>query len=348
MEGLALAYFTLAPGARDRSPHMLYLPHPYRGYQLTPNITSEDGWYSHNAHAFRGREVAVAKPPATVRVVCLGGSTTYCTGATTDSRTYPAQMERMLRAHYAAASFTIEVINAGHPAYTSLDSLVFLETRLLDFSPDVAVFHHGLNDIWEGTHIPGFQSDYTHARHTFGPLEVRPWEYSPLLTLLFGKKTSPFNPYAPNRRVDLVRLTHHPTDDPSQLDRAASRERLRRCIETLERNTASFLALARGHGIVPVLSTMVSHETDTLYDETLAVWNERVRALAAREHVAMVDFAKTMPWNPQSFYDKIHLRDRPDGLQRKAEIFAAVLIGERVIERAAERLKSAPTASPPR
>lgn len=344
MEGLVLAYYLLAPTAPSKERHMLYSPHAYRNYQLTPNVVDLEDHSSHNAHGLRGRFLPLYKTTGTIRIACLGGSTTYNTSATTDSRTYPARLETVLREHYSSAPFVIEVINAGHPAYTSLETLVLFETLVLDFSPDVAIFHHGLNDTWEGTQFPNFQGDYTHARHTFGPLEVRAWEYSPLLTFLFRKATSPFNPYAPNRSVDLIRLIHNETDDTKKLSQAQRQERVRRCIDTLERNVLTFLALARGNGVIPVLSTMSSRQAENLYGDALLAWNERLRVIAKRESVAFVDFANELPWDPRAYYDTIHLRDRPEGLGRKAKIFADVLIRERIIEQAvAKRLSAGET-----
>jgi hypothetical protein len=66
-----------------------------------------------NSLGFRTHEFAVPKPPGLLRVVCIGGSTTVA-GRTNDE-TYPAHLERMLRARHPG--LTIEVLNQlGYPA----------------------------------------------------------------------------------------------------------------------------------------------------------------------------------------------------------------------------------------
>jgi len=339
MEGLAFVYFAVGPSAREAHPPIIYGLHPYRIYELVANRTDESGHASHNSHNLRGRDLPTTKPADTVRIVCLGGSTTYGVGATTDSHTYPAHMERFLRERYAQAGFAVEVINGGHPAYASLESLILFQTRLLDFSPDVAILHNSLNDAWMATNFSTYAGDYSHGRHTFGPLGPSTWEYSPLLSLLFAGATSPRNPYAPNRQADLIRLMHHPWGDMKPLSKAAEQERARQAADVLERNTLAFISIARGNHAIPVISTETSRDDGNFYWRVLTGCNERLRTIAARESVALVDFAREMPWNPRAFFDPCHLRDRPDGLELKGKIFADALIRAGVVERAARQVR---------
>jgi len=347
LEALALVWFLWGPSSKAPRPKMMYAPHPYRVYHLVPGTTDERGTAHHNRFGLRGRDFPARKPPATIRIVCLGGSTTYCSAATTDSHTYPGRLEQFLRRRYAGAPFKIEVINAGHSAYTSLESLVLFETRMLDFSPDVAIFHNAVNDLWEATQFRGFASDYSIERRTFGPMRAKVWEYSPLLTILFRRATTPFNPYAPNKMVGLMSMIHHPIN-PLPNDRAVWAERARLSADVLERNIRSFIAVARGNGVIPVLSTMSCGSKGSLFYEGIRVCNERIRRLAAAESVVLVDFASSMPWNSRIFYDDCHIRDRPEGLERKGRIFADVLIREGIIEKAARRRGLGPEARSPR
>lgn len=338
MEGLALAYFLIGPSSRAPRPQLLYQPHPYSIYTLAPNRTDESRRRSHNSHGLRGLDFSAQKPPATVRILCLGGSTTYSDGATTDGHTYPAHLERFLREHYTRAPFSIEVINAGLPGYTSLESLILFQTRLLDFSPDVAILHNCLNDAWMAVNFRTFASDYSHGRHTLGPLAPHKWEYSPLLSLLFARATTPFNPYAPDRAVDLIGLIHERWGETPPPDALSRGEPAQRCADALGRNALSFVAVARGNGVIPVLSTMTCYDDRGLYAEVMTACNDRIRAIAASPPygalVTLVDLARKMPWNPRAFYDICHLRDRPEGLEQKGKIFADALIREGIVERA--------------
>jgi len=338
MEGLALAYFSFGGGRGQPRAQMLFVAHPYRIFEFIPGRTDESGHASHSSQRLRGRAVPTEKPAATVRIVCLGGSTTYSIGATTDTHTYPAHLERFLRQHYANAPFAIEVINAGHPTYTSLESLILFQTRLLDFSPDITILHNTLNDSWMATKFRTYASDYTHGRHTFGPLGPHAWEYSPLLSLLFACVTTPFNPYAPNRSVDLVGMIHSRWGDVPPFDAKARQERAQLAAEAVGRNALSFVSVARGNNVIPVLATETARDERSFFTQVLTSCNERLRTIAVGGSVVLVDFAREMPWNPRSFYDICHLRDRPEGLERKGRIFADALIRAGVIDQAARRI----------
>jgi hypothetical protein len=50
-------------------------PHRYLGYVTTPGY--ERGANRHDALGYRGADVPVPKPEGELRIVCLGGSTTY-------------------------------------------------------------------------------------------------------------------------------------------------------------------------------------------------------------------------------------------------------------------------------
>ena len=53
-----------------------------------------------------------------------------------------------------------DVVNAGFPGWTSLESLVSLETRDLDLQPDLVVVFSGVNDLQPAGHVP-FAPDYS-------------------------------------------------------------------------------------------------------------------------------------------------------------------------------------------
>ncbi len=310
-------------------------PHPYRAYAGLPHSRSRDGCISLNSLGLRGPEIEMAKPPNTVRIVCVGGSTTFSDGATTDSNAYPARMERILRERYRHARFRIEVINAGLAAYNSLDSLMLFQTTLLDLSPDIAVAHHGLNDCWFMTEFDNFRSDYSHARQTFALPPPKIWEYSPLLSYLFARDSA-VNPYFPPREV--VNLNIPIIAQPEAIRHylgARRREITPAMLAAFERHTRTFVAVARAHDIVPILSTQSTADDTPLgcnWYEQLTKLNEVTRKVAAAERVPLIDFAVLFPYNPVDFYDVMHLVDKPEGLGRMAEIFADAIIRSGAIE----------------
>jgi lysophospholipase L1-like esterase len=107
-----------------------------------------------NRLGYRTREFSPEKPPGTVRVLCIGGSTTVA-GRTNDE-TYPALLEAKLKQRWPG--LPIEVLNLGVSGVNSEDWLGWLD-KLLSFDPDVIVQYEAINDIaW--LHLPRYA-----ARH---------------------------------------------------------------------------------------------------------------------------------------------------------------------------------------
>ena len=96
-----------------------------------------------------------------LRIMCVGGSTTWSTGVTADTDPcYPQALEIYLRSR----GFNIEVINAGVPYHTSLDVLMRFITKGLFYNPDLVLIHTGINDIGPLTSPQQYKADYTHWR----------------------------------------------------------------------------------------------------------------------------------------------------------------------------------------
>ncbi|MCA9512098.1 MAG: hypothetical protein KC560_15405, partial [Myxococcales bacterium] len=83
------------------------------------------------------------KPEGELRILSLGESTTFGTGVENDA-TYTARLERELAP--VGRARRVVAIDAGVPAYSSFQSLRYLETRGLALAPDVVVFYHEVND----------------------------------------------------------------------------------------------------------------------------------------------------------------------------------------------------------
>jgi lysophospholipase L1-like esterase len=122
----------------------IYYPHKRLRYGLVPNFDYY-GWFRINSLGFRGREFDVAKTPGMLRVVCLGGSTTFDIGSIGKALPWPEVMEAKLRERLGAQA--IEVLNLGIPGSNSLDSLVDIQMRVLELKPDLIVVYQGHNDF---------------------------------------------------------------------------------------------------------------------------------------------------------------------------------------------------------
>lgn len=136
----------LADGARTGR----YIHHAELGYLPRPDYDD------HNSSGFRGEELEATKPPGRLRVVCLGGSTTYGPSAQT---AYPAILENLLRQR----GVDVEVVNAGVPGWTSRESRLNFERRIEPLDPDLVIVYHGRNDLIPQAYN-NFRDDYSHFR----------------------------------------------------------------------------------------------------------------------------------------------------------------------------------------
>ena len=101
--------------------------------------------YYLDAHALRGKRFAIPKPAGTVRVVCLGTSSTWGHGIDeTSGLDYPSLLGDALRERMPGVP--IEVVNAGVSGASTPRLLSFLREVLLGFEPDIVVFSLSYND----------------------------------------------------------------------------------------------------------------------------------------------------------------------------------------------------------
>jgi lysophospholipase L1-like esterase len=98
-----------------------------------------------NSLGFRGEEISQKKPSGAIRIVCTGASTTFCEEATSNDTTWPAQLQKRLRARYPDQN--IEVINAGITGSAIISSLRDIRGRLLGLEPDLVILYRANNDI---------------------------------------------------------------------------------------------------------------------------------------------------------------------------------------------------------
>jgi lysophospholipase L1-like esterase len=146
---------------------LIYRPHPYTLYELNPAWRSHSGRSQHNALGFRGAEMSREKPPGRFRIVCMGESTTYCTGIDADDATYPARLAAHLK--LLRPDRDIEVVNAGVGGYTSIENLLRYHFHVAPLSPDLIVFYYTHNDA-HPRRFPVLSRDYhEYSRSWFEP-----------------------------------------------------------------------------------------------------------------------------------------------------------------------------------
>ena len=138
--------------------HRVSEPYPYLMYRTRPSQHAPS--FNVNSLGFRGRELAPVKAPGVFRVVVLGGSVVWGTGASADDTTIPGYLAGLLRE--ARGGRPVEVVNAGDSGYESTQEVIDFWLRLADLAPDAVVSVTGFNDVFAGltNDVAGFPQNF--------------------------------------------------------------------------------------------------------------------------------------------------------------------------------------------
>jgi hypothetical protein len=134
----------------SENPNALYEPHHYMNYALQKNYVQPISKDIHNSWGFRGKEFEIIKPDNTFRIVTLGGSTTYGQSVDFYYESYPYFLEQILnkKDNLKKINYSkIEVINAGIGGYTTWETLINFQFKVLPLNPDLIIIYHGYNDV---------------------------------------------------------------------------------------------------------------------------------------------------------------------------------------------------------
>ena len=124
-------------------------PDPDLFWSIRPNLDSsyEGARVTSNSLGLRSPEVR-PKEKNELRILSLGESSTFGVGVT-DDQTYSALVASFLQEQTPSRRFT--ALNAGVSAWSSFQSLKYLELRGLELEPDIVLFYHELNDYLPST-----------------------------------------------------------------------------------------------------------------------------------------------------------------------------------------------------
>jgi len=142
--GLVLAEIGLR-FAPDR-PHKYIMSDPILHHRLRPNVTTSVRGVplQTNSMGLRDREVSLAKPPGTFRILMLGDSFTEGAGLPL-GEIVAKRVEATLNHGRCAGRY--EVINGGVSSYSPLLEYLFLKHVGLALTPDLAVLNFDMTDV---------------------------------------------------------------------------------------------------------------------------------------------------------------------------------------------------------
>jgi lysophospholipase L1-like esterase len=323
-----------------------FTPHRYVGYITTPGYSN--GLNKHNSFGFRGDEIQVPKPAGVYRIACLGGSTTY----DSEIEDYRKSFAFLLQENLRNKGFpSVDVVNAGAGNYTSWESLINFELRVLDTQPDMIIIYHAINDVHTRLVWPyeAYKADNSGQRACN---KTTPYPFLldniALLRIISIKLGHP-SPYDTlNQHIltfsdtccaaEFVKQKVNGTY-PSGIFKTASAMEILRQNKPIyfKRNIENLIYLARSRNMDSVLVTFASSplfEKEVVvssqeYIYALAEMNDCARAIAGENNVPLFDLEKVFPMDKQYYTDGRHLTEK--GAALKAELVADFLTKNNLI-----------------
>ena len=303
--------------SRSRAPR--FIPHPFLPYANRPGdertIRMQNSWPVEgkefrdihiriNSMGFRGEETTYRRPPGVVRVVCLGGSTTF--GSISDGFTWPEKLEERLEARDPEADF--EVLNLGTDGGVSHHDLINLEFHGIHFDPDLVILYQGANDS-RNWGRPDFRPDYSHSMQSLGqlPLSTRlalatpEFVWKSWFFCWMSWELRRWTGVAPSlRQATMKAAPSTRTTDPLEGSWA------------FLANLRSIRAVAAANGAAFLGATFHVHDAN---DSLTIRMNDQIRALCARDSIDYVDIAAALPHGDETIdVDTMHFTAKGEEL----------------------------------
>jgi len=302
--------------ARGDTASFRFVPDAALAYRLRPNFTlctPDSRCTRHNDAGFRADAPFPPKSPGVVRIVCLGGSTTYGVGVVDSGDTYPAALERLLNGDLRPPGWAaVEVFNLGVGGYTSKEVLGNLERHGLPLEPDIVLIHSGVNDV-APRFYPNFRADYSHFRKTMEPLPdpgMVGLFYRSHLVIVIGYT---FGRVAP---LTLQARTQYPLPPAKAAvanfrknDASAYRANLVAMVERAQAAGVRPWIITQAHQFLPAFAapTEELRMLDAAYEQGMIQHNAVMRDVARETGAGLVDLEESMPPNRVYFHDPIHM-----------------------------------------
>jgi lysophospholipase L1-like esterase len=293
-----------------------------------------------NRWGFKGDDIELVKPQGVYRVFVFGGSTVHC-GTVPFEQTHVRLLEKKLQSHYPDKK--IEVQNLGAEWHCSEHDVIKLMFDAQEFSPDLVIVFHGINDLIRALESDVFSDGpYRHDyRHYFGAVAnlARPGKNTwTMINTAGGHWMSDF-------RFQQVRLhgpegmglngsltLFFPKTQPMDISHWNS-------LPAFERNMRRFVQVAQEQQYDVLLATQPSlyHKDLSATDQEVLVFprshqgkgrhvslesmtdgmrqfNEVTKKIAADRDVRLVDLDAAMPKTTEYLYDDCHYTARGNAL----------------------------------
>lgn len=319
-----LAYRTLtgnwAQTIAENQNQYLFEEHPQLVGSLIKNANYKRGnlTYSHNSKGYRSDNFTTKKPKGKMRIVTLGGSTTYGVGVNNDE-TWPYYLAQELGNDY-------EVINMGVPGYSSAENLIQTELYLSELQPDLAIYHIGLNDL-RNINIKDLKADYSdfHRPSLYGAFGLCQNENLPSLAslkllVLLGQKLGVVET-CPNQKIDVDVRAHQGVDE-----RALSiyKHNIERIDSVCEHNGIKVMfvpqTLLEEVLLTGDYSWWIPYVPPEEMDDMMNAYNSALKAVADSNGILFASKVLEHNWAKEDFVDLSHFNANAN--RKLAEILA--------------------------
>src|SRR5262245_5540395 len=273
-----------------------------------------------NSLGFRGDEFTREKPRGTVRIACLGASTTFCAEVSHNHKTWPHRLQEKLTAAYPGVRF--EVINAAVGGYTATENVKSLTHRVLPLDPDLAIYYEGNNEIVKDTRQLAIE------RGLIAPADSRSVaraisRYSLLfdltyknLAILYGRKNA-----ATSAKIDTI-----PRELPRHFIGLLDDMRQQLAAKDVPLVLSTFIVKFRRSQ--PRETQIANADVEFYYMPWMSIdgmldamdtYNAAILDYAARDGLPVVDDREAVPADAEHFSDAMHFLD--DGAEAMADRF---------------------------
>lgn len=308
----------------EENKETLYTPHHYLNYVTTKNFSH--GENQHNSLGFRGEEIEEKNG---YRIVAIGGSTTYGSGVKSYKNTYPYLLEKELE----KTDRDIEVINAGVGGYSSWESLINLQTRVVGLKPDLIIIYHAVNDVHSRIVNPSeYMSDNSGARKQLSKPELHPIFRSKFIRLIMP--ITSFGDIYGYIFPDEKKIAGVTSDEFNpKIGISPSKAIKENKPSFFENNIRSMIGIANAHNISVLLTSFQYYEEGAggtaFYHEAVDEHNAVIKDIANELRIPYCDIKTSLEPTSDFFVDSVHLNEKGNLL--KAQIIQQC-IEEQILE----------------
>ena len=262
------------------------------------------------------------KPNLTIAF--LGGSTTESYAVDPDKR-FPYLASRLLE---KSLNLKINSLNVGMSASNSMHSLNAFINKVLPDKPDIAVIMHNINDLIILLQAGSYRAEYINKTSLVNASKD---PFSKLVNIFDKDKGRLFRNFL--RSIKQLTIPHSwkfirdiisklSSTSSGGTDKRAYDYNAEKMLSLFDANIKLFIDISRSRGVLPILMTqfhrwggaVIQKNPTPLEDKEFQIlyarFMDRIREIARRENVPLIDLERLLPLNAEMIgSDMIHLTD---------------------------------------